>query len=226
MIRYTDKTGMAAYQIILKIIITIKPATPRRAIIPCNAKESVHSADSFIFTCRPTGWGAALPTWRKGFNHNKSRLWPSSQEQSAVWLHSLSRLPSSCWLPGGFLSFDQRCKSMSRQFTNQTGMCDSCCSSWPQCCCPTVGYKGADGPLSTTREQHRSSFKASVSSFWVNTWLHRRTQTSEQKSTAEQFVFFLNKRQLCSVCCHCSICGSARLTNGGLDSTLRSKLIP
>lgn len=96
------KTGMAAYQTILKIIITIKPVTPLHTIIHSDAIVTVHSTDSLTFTCSPTGWGAALPARRKGFNHNKSRLWPSSQEQSAVLLHSLSRLPSSCWLPEDF----------------------------------------------------------------------------------------------------------------------------
>ena len=49
------KTGMAAYQTILKIIITIKPVTPLNTIMPSDAKESVHSMNSLIFTCSPTG---------------------------------------------------------------------------------------------------------------------------------------------------------------------------
>ena len=48
---------------------------------------------------------------------------------------------------------------MSRQFTNQTGICDSWCPCWPQCCCPTAGYKGAGRLQPSTQGQLQSHLK-------------------------------------------------------------------
>ncbi len=172
-------------------------------------------------------WPHCAAHIRKGFNHNKSGLWPSSQEQSAVWLHSHSIFMLAA---RGFLSSDHPCKSMSRQFTNQTGICDSWCRCWPRCCCPTEGYKGAGRLQPSTHGAAPVLFKASVSCAWVNTRiqtlsLRQGTQTSEQRSTTEQFVFFLNKQELCVVCWQAAllytVCGITLLTNENLDSPAR-----
>lgn len=61
----------------------------------------------------------------------------------------------------GFLSSDQPCKSMSRQFTNQAGICDSRCPSRPQTAVPPrdtrvrAGYNPQPGAATRPYLKHQ-----------------------------------------------------------------------
>lgn len=97
-------TCMAAYQI--NQIITIKPAMCGLAL--------QYSTDSFCYDL----WHRWM---RSGTAHIKKRVLITIR----VGFDLLKSNLLCDYTPGGFLSSDQPCKSISRQFTNQMGICDS-----------------------------------------------------------------------------------------------------
>lgn len=64
--------------------------------------KSSSSQYSLLYCQWPCWLRNSTARLKKDFNHNKKGLWPSSQEQSAVWLYSLSIPQSSCSLPEDF----------------------------------------------------------------------------------------------------------------------------